>query len=385
MKTIKELKSYNSRVFVRCDFNVPMEKTKILEDFKIEKCLETIKYLKKQGAKIVLASHLGKPQKNKKQYSLLPIKQRLEELLRTKIGFSKKLVGPVLKGKIKRMKPGQILLLENLRFNDGEMENDEDFAKQLASLYDSYVGEAFAELHRNCASMVSLPNILPPFIGFQMEKELKALSKLFKSPLRPLCVIIGGVKINSKIKVIEKFLKLADYLLFGSKIAINILSVKGVCIGRPWPDEEIVKRIEKINITDPKVHLPIDVLASPDSTGDIYIRETGVAGVRKDEEIFDIGQGTINKFSEVIRDSKTIFWAGPLGMFENKKFSKGTKEIARAISGCRRAFTVAGGGETIAALRKYKVLNDFSFVSTGGGAMLSYLSGEKLPGLEALK
>ncbi len=389
MKSIKDVNFYNSRVFVRCDFNVPIEQGKILDDFKIQSSLETINYLRKSGAKIILASHLGKPQqvKRKKQkvFSLEPVKKKLEELLDEKIIFSKKIVGRGLKMKIRRMKNGQIILLENLRFDKREEKNDETFARQLADLADSYIGEAFAVCHRKSASMIGLPKLLPHFLGFQMVKEIEALSKISKRPVRPLCVIIGGIKIESKIKTMEKFLKIADHLLLGGKIANIILAVKGISIGKVWPGEKIVKVIEKIKLTDPKIHLPVDVLVSPDKKGDAYIRESAPGSVRTEEENFDIGSETIETFSEIIKSSKTIFWSGPLGFFENDKFSQGTREIAEAIGKRKSAFRVAGGSETVAAIRKFGLIDNFSFISTGGGAMLAFLSGEEMPGLEALK
>jgi len=318
--------------------------------------------------------------KNKKQFSLEPVRDHLEKLLDDKIMFSKK----IKKGKTKRMRPGSIMLLENLRFNKGENANEEKFAKSLASLSDSYVNEAFPECHREVASMVLLPKLLPHFAGFQLEKEVDALSKISIEPKRPLCVMIGGIKIESKMKTIDKFLDFADHIVLGGRIANSILNVKGLNIGNPWPQESIVKIIEKISLTDPKIHLPIDALISPDSSGDVYVRKAGIASVRKDEGNFDIGDETIDMFSDVIRQSKTIFWSGPLGMYENKLFEKGTKKIARVLAE-HNGFTVAGGGDTVAALKKFNVLHRFSFVSTGGGAMLAFLSGEDLPGIIALK
>jgi len=391
MKSIKDTNFYNSRVFVRCDFNVPIKKGKVLENFRIERCLETIKYLKKSGAKIILASHFGNPfetkskRKRKKLYSLKPVKQVLEELLREKIKFSKKITGKKLEMRTRRMKPGQIMLLENLRFDKREEKNESKFAKKLSQLADSYVNEAFAACHRKHASIVALPKLLPHFAGFNLKEEVEILSKIIQNPERPLCVIIGGIKIDSKIKVIEKFLGISDYLLVGGRIATNILRVKGICIGKPWPKEPVVRVINKINLTDSKIHLPIDVLASPNIDGDIYVRETGPGSVRNEEENLDIGGETIKKFSDIIKNSKTIFWSGPLGYFENEKFSQGTKKIAEAIGDCSNAFKIVGGGETIEAINKFNLSHKFSFISTGGGAMLSFLIGDEMPGIEALE
>jgi len=392
MNSIRDYNFQGKRVLLRCDFNVPIKNGEILDDFRIKRTLPTISYLKKQGAKIILLSHLGRPQKFSasgksllQEFSLAPIAKKLEELLKEKVKFSKKIVGWRVKKEVKKLKVGEILLLENLRFEKGEEENDEKFAKALAELGDVYVSEAFSVCHRSHASIVSLPKLLPHFAGFELEKEIEVLSQVIQNPPSPLVVIIGGVKIDTKIKIIEKFLEIADHLLFGGQIANVILRIKGICVGKPWPKEEIVEKLKEIELTNPKIHLPVDVLASPDENGEIYIRETGPGSVRTDEEIFDIGKETIQSFGEIIKSAKSVFWSGPLGLFENDKFAKGTKEIGEIIAKNYEAFKVAGGGDTILALKKFDLLDKFSFVSTGGGAMLAFLAGEKLPGIEALE
>lgn len=391
MNFLKDSNLQAKRVLVRCDFNVPIKNGEVLDDFKIQRTLETISFLKKAGAKIILTSHLGSPLKTEtkkqrlKKFSLKPVQKKLQDLLKEKIRFSKECIKRKAKKEIKRLKNSQILILENLRFEKGEKENNEKFAKELAKLGDVYVNEAFSTCHRNHASIVFLPKLLPHFIGLNFEKEIEVLSRVSQNPKHPLVVIIGGVKIASKIGVIKKFLEVCDHLLLGGKIVNNILTVKGISIGKPWPEEKVVEIIKKINLTDPKVHLPIDVLVSPDISGEVYIRNTGPGSVRKDEGIFDIGIETINTFSEIIKQAQTIFWSGPLGVFENERFEKGTQEIAKIIGESKNAFTVAGGGDTVRALKKFNLLDNFSFVSTGGSAMLAFLTGEKLPGIEALR
>lgn len=391
MKFLKDSNLQAKQAFVRCDFNVPIKNGEVLDDFKIQRTLKTIGFLKKAGAKIILTSHLGSPltterkKQRLKEFTLKPIQKKLQELLKEEVRFSKRCIGRKAKKEIKRLKNGQVLILENLRFEKGEEENNENFAKELAELGDVYVNEAFSCSHRNHASIVALPKLLPHFVGLNFEKEIEVLSRVSQNPEHPLVVIIGGVKIASKIEVIKKFLEICDHLLLGGKIVNTILRVKGISIGRPWPEEEVVKVIKKINLTDPKIHLPVDVLVSPDISGQVYIRNTGPGSVRNDEGIFDIGIETINTFSEIIKQAQTIFWSGPLGVFENEKFEKGTREIAKIIGESKEAFTVAGGGDTVRALKKFNLLDNFSFVSTGGSAMLAYLTGEKLPGIEALK
>ena len=391
LKTLKDFNFQGKRVFVRCDFNVPIKEGKVLDDFKIQKTLQTIRYLRDNGAKIILSSHLGWPQEIKqkkerlKRYSLRPVKERLERLLGEKIRFSKDVLGNKPKKEIKKLKPGQILLLENLRFEKGEEKNDEEFTKSLAELGEVYINDAFPSCHRNHASVVGLPKLLPHFAGFSLKEEIEALVKVKENPEKPLVVIIGGVKISSKIEVIEEFLGKADHLLFGGKIANIILRVKGICIGRPWPAEDVVQKINKMSLTDPKFHLPVDVIVSPDKTGEIYTRQTGPGNIRKEESIFDIGPETIRNFINIIKEGKTIVWSGALGMAENENFRRGTEEVARAITRNHQAFSLVGGGDTVSLVKEFDLRDKFSHVSTGGSAMLAFLAGESLPGIEALK
>ena len=277
------------------------------------------------------------------------------------------------------------MLLENLRFHSGEESNDLEFARQLADLGDIYVNDAFGTCHRKHASIVGIPKFLPSFAGLLLKKELDAFSKVVLNPSRPLVVIIGGAKIESKIKVIKYFLKNSDHLLIGGKIANSILIVKGVLLGRPWPDEEVVEEIKKFDLTSPNLHLPVDVLASPTETGKYGTRVSAPGRVRKDELLLDIGPETIKMFSKIISSASTIIWAGPMGFFENPLFEKGTREIAEAIIKNQKAFKVAGGGDTISALRKFHLEEWFNHISTGGGAMLGFLAGEELPGISALE
>lgn len=384
MISLQQADLQNKRVLVRCDFNVPIKDGRILDDFRIQKILPTLSVLKKKGAKIILMSHLEGAENDRKP-SLKPVASKLEELLREKIQFVQKCIGGKAQKAANQLKPCEILLLENLRIEKGEVENDQNFAKELAELGDVYVGEHFSVCHRAHSSIVILPKLLAHFSGVELEKEVQALNKVSQNPERPLIVVIGGVKIESKTAALAKFLEVSDHLLLGGKIANVILTVKGICVGRPWPEESIAAQIKTLDLTDPKIHLPVDVLVSPDATGDVYVRETGPGKVRKDEDIFDIGQETAENFGEIIKTAKTIFWSGPLGLAGNEKFSKGTKAIAEAIAKNYSAFKVVGGGDTVAILRKFDLLDKFSYVSTGGGAMLAFLAGEKLPGIEALE
>ena len=387
LKTLKDFNFFDKKVLVRTDFNVPIENGRIIDSFRIERTLPTINYLREKGAKVILLSHQGNG------LSFQPVALKLEELLKKPIKFLNDCCGKKVEKEINKMKSGQIILLENLRFYPQEKENNLEFAKNLAKLGDIYVSEAFSVSHRSHASIVSLPFLLQAkAIGFLFEKEMETLSKVLgraaarpACAARPLVIIIGGKKISSNLKVISSFIEKADHLLFGGELANVILRVKGICVGKPWPEKEMIEEIGKINLTDTKIHLPMDVIVSPDETGEIYIKETGPGKVRKEEEIFDIGPETIQTFSSIIKEAKTIIWSGPLGLIENKLFKKGTETIAQRIVANTSAFSIAGGGDTIKILRELNFIDKFSFISTGGSAMLSFLAEEKLPGIEALK
>jgi phosphoglycerate kinase len=391
MRKISQLKNLkNKKILVRCDFNVPLdEKGEILDDFRIKVALPTIKYLIKNKGKVILISHLGRPKKRtikeRKKLSLKPVAEKLESLLKKSVKFLPDCLGEKVEKEIEKMKGGEILFLENLRFYKEEEEGNLEFAKALSKLGEVFIQEAFGVCHRSHASVIGVPRYLPSFAGFCLEKEIKILSQVLKNPWRPLVAIIGGIKIETKIKVIEQFLKKADFLLLGGEIANTILRVKGICVGKPWPSKEIIKEIEKFDLTDPKFRLPIDVIVSPDKNGQSYIRQSGVGKVRKEELILDIGPETIELFSKIIKNAKMIFWSGPLGYFEEKSFEEGTKKIAERIAKNHQAFKIAGGGDTLFALAKFKQRERFDHLSTGGGAMLEFLAGEKLPGIEVLR
>jgi len=381
MRTLRDFDVKGKRVLVRCDFNIPLnEKKEITDDFRILQTLPTIKYLIEKGAKIILMSHLGKGKD-----SLGSAAKRLEELLKKKVKFLDDCIGEKVGKEVEKMQSGEIILLENLRFYKEEEENDENFAKKLAKLGDIYINDAFGACHRAHASIVGVPKYRPAGAGFLLEKEINVLSKVLKNPSRPLIAIIGGVKISTKIRVIEQFLKTADHLLLGGKIFEPLLQVKEVLIGRPWLEEEIIEQVKKINLTDPKIHLPIDSLVCLPNLEEGYSRKAGIGSIRKEEEIFDIGPETIKLFSNLIKEAKMLVWSGPLGYFEREPFDSGSKAIAQVIIRNHTAFKIAGGGDTDAFLAKYNIREKFDHVSTGGGAMLEFLSGEKLSGIEALE
>ncbi len=381
MRTLKDFDFENKKTLVRCDFNVGIDdKGKITDDFRIIKSVPTIKYLLEKKAIVILMSHL---EKKERLVSLKVVAERLENILGQKVKFVQSCVGSAALKETRKLKPGEIALLENLRFEKGEKANDEKFAKELAQLGEVYVDEAFACSHRAHASIVGVPKFLPSYAGLLMESEVANLSRILKNPEHPFIVIVGGTKVETKIKTILNISRLADHVLFGSKIGEIILIQKQIMLGRDLGVKE--KMVEKIDLTNPKIHLPVDGVMALKDLSEGYLRKAAIGTIRIEEEVYDIGPETVKVFKEIIKTAKTIFFNGPMGLFENHEFINGTKEILGAIAKNRGAFKVAGGGETIEAINKFGVAENFDFLSTGGGAMLEFLSGDELPGVEALK
>jgi phosphoglycerate kinase len=380
-KTIKELEVKGKRVLVRCDFNVtPEEDGSISSDLRIRQALPTIKYLIRKKSKVILLSHFG----NEKE-SISPIKKVLEKLLRRKVSFVEDCIGERVEKKISEMNGGDVLLLENVRMYDSEKENSLEFGKRLSLLADVYINDAFSISHRSHASVTRPPLFLPSATGFLMEKEISVLDKVVKNPKRPVVAIIGGVKVESKIKAVNYFLENADHVLLGGKIANMVLIVREIASNLPWPDEEIIKVVNQIDYTSPKMHIPVDVIASLDNTGEKETRETGPGKVGKEEDIFDIGNETIKLYGDIIKEANTIIWTGPLGFSEREAFENGTKEVGRYMVKNRRALTVIGGGDTNKAFLRFNLFKKVDFVSYGGGAMLTYISKGPMPGIAVLE
>ncbi len=380
MKKLQDFNFKGKNVLVRCDFNVPLSKEgKILDDFRIKRSLPTLKYLIKEKARVILISHL---ETKKGKFSLKHLVSRLEKLLGQKVKFLPNYLKENSRKEIEKIiKPGQVVLLENIRFHKEEKENDVSFAKKISKLGDIFVNEAFSVCHREHTSIVAIPNYLPKATGFLLEKELNVFSKLLKKPKHPFVAIIAGIKVETKIKTILNILKIVDHLILGGKIGEAIFAQKGIIAGRDFAE---VKLMEKIDLTNPKIHLPLDVIIALNNLKEGYLRKGGLGTLKKEEGVFDIGPESIKVFKKIIKPAKTILWNGPLGMHEDKRFEKGTKEIADTIVKNYSAFKVAGGGETVSAINTFGLADKFDFLSTGGGAMLEFLAGEKLPGIEAL-
>jgi 3-phosphoglycerate kinase len=386
MKTVRDFDLKGKRVLVRCDFNVPQNEQGEIEDtFRIKQTLPTIQYLKDNGAKVVLMSHLGDPKGEKDlKFSLAPVGKKLEEYLGCDIKMADDCVGDDLREEILKMNDGEIMLLENLRFYAEEEKNDTEFSRKLSQLADIYINDAFGTCHRKHASVYGITNYLPSGAGLLLEKEIKVLGKVLSSPQRPLVAIIGGAKISSKAVLIKQFLDNADNVILGGKIANTILILKNILTGRSIPADEDLEEIKQIDLTSTKLHLPIDVVASANLKGDAGLHESAPGSVRPDEMVLDIGPETIAMFSKIIGEAKMIVWAGPMGLFENKHFEAGTRDIALAIANNTNAYKIVGGGDTLNAISKYNLLDKFDHISTGGSATLNFLSNEKLPGIEAL-
>ena len=381
MKTLNDGDFKNKKVLVRCDFNVALDaEGRVIEDFRIVKALPTIKFLLKKGAAVILISHLendGKPA------SLQNVAKHLEKLLLKKVKFLIDCVGEKIEKEVKLMTPGQVVMLENLRFHSEEKEGSDDFARKLAAMGDIYVNEAFSCSHRDHASITRIPKYLPAYAGLLMADEIANLSKILENPVHPLVAIIGGAKVGTKSKVVVNISKIADHILIGSKIGECILSQKQQLMGRQ--PEKRDASIDLIDLTSSKIHLPVDGVLALKDASEGYLRTAAIGRMRGEEDIFDIGPETVKFFTEIIRDAKTIFFNGPMGLFEKQEFSAGTRAVIEAISRTHNAYRVAGGGETLEAIHKYKAEKKFDFLSTAGGAMMEYLAGNILPGLAALE
>jgi len=389
MKSLKSVNISEKSVLMRVDFNVPVNGREVLDDFRIQRVLPTIQFLReKKAKKVVLISHLGQPDmedKDKSEFSLAPIANHLEKLIGEKIYFTATLIGKDLKEEIENLPDGSIILLENIRFYKEENQNDKNFAKELAKIADVFINEAFSVCHRKAASLCAITKFLPSYAGILLEEELTNLNKVIQKPQHPLVAILGGVKIKDKISVIEKFKDKADCILLGGVMANTFLKANDFSIGKSLYDEEAFIQAKNLCTGKTELILPGDFVIL-DKNNQKKVRELGKIG--KDDKILDIGPIACGTFSKIIFKAKTVFFNGPMGKFEDERFSDGTNEIINAIIKNRSAFAVIGGGETIASLRilnsKFQIPNSI-FLSTGGGAMLKYLAGESLPGLLALE
>jgi len=382
IKTLTDVNLKNKRVIVRVNFDVPIdEKGNIEDDFRIRESLPTINYLIKNRCKIVLISHLGRPEgKRMKKYSLLPVRERLKKLLNQEIYFADRLSFKSIHKISDKLEGGEILLLENLRFDIYEEENSLQFAEELAKLGEIFINEAFPVCHREHASIVGIPKFLPSIAGFCLKKEIEELNKILFHPQRPLIAIIGGAKISTKVKVINKFLHIADRVLIGGALANTIFARQGYNLADSTIDIDAFEEVDKINLKNRKLFLPID-LSIWDGEKVSY-RDLG--NLSKGEKALDIGLKTIDLFASLARNAKTVVWNGPLGLTTQPPFDRASKELVEALEKSR-AYKIAGGGDTLSFIHAIKKEKVFDYLSTGGGAMLDYLAEGTLPGIEPLK
>jgi len=387
--SVKDLSLQGKKVFVRVDFNVPLDdKQEITDDTRIRASLPTIEYILKSGGRPILASHLGRPKgKPDPKQSLAPVARRLEELIKHRVRFAPDCVGSEVQAMADALLPGEILLLENLRFHGAEEKNDPIFSRELARLADLYVNDAFGSAHRAHASVEGMARLFKePAAGLLMEKELKYLTGALRNPQRPLLAIIGGAKVSTKIGVIKNLLNIVDDLAIGGGMSFTFYQAQGYNIGKSLCEIDFVNEAKSL-LGNPKLHLPADVLVAKEPKASAAVQVIDAKAIPPDSCGVDIGPKAIREIKDLIKSARTIVWNGPMGIFEIDDFARGTDEVAKAVADAtaRGAVTIVGGGDTIAALGKYGLENKVSHASTGGGASLEFLEGIELPGVKAIK
>jgi phosphoglycerate kinase len=394
-KSIKDIDLKNKKVLVRVDYNVPInDKGEVEDDTRIRESLPTLNYLIEQNCAIILMSHLGRPKgKPEEKYSLKPVAKRLEELLNRKVIMAKGIVDEETKKLAKELKNGEILLLENVRFDPREEKDDENFAKELASLVGEdgiFVQDAFGSVHRAHASTHAIAKFLPAVCGFLLEKEITYFDKILTSPEKPFIAILGGAKVSDKIGVIENLLNKVDAIIIGGAMAYTFMLSRGISVGNSLVEkdklalaQELLKKAEQKNVN---ILLPIDHVVTQKIEPTAEAKYVDTVDIPEGYIGVDIGKNTIARITNVVLSAKTIVWNGPMGVFEIDKFAEGTKQVATLITEATKkgATTVVGGGDSVSAIKKFKLEGGFSHISTGGGASLELLEGKKLPGIEVL-
>jgi phosphoglycerate kinase len=389
LRTIQDLGELTGRrVLVRCDFNVPLENGRITDDLRIRYTVPTLDHLLGLGANLVLCSHLGRPKGAVvEELRLDPVAARLREVLQRDVIKVDEVVGPAVEKVVHGLQPGSVVLLENLRFHPGETENDPMFAEALASLAHAYVDDAFGAAHRAHASVVGVAEQLPSGAGLLMQKEVEVLSGLRDRPEKPFVAILGGAKVSDKLSTVDALIDLVDALLVGGAMAFSFLAAAGGEVGKSLVEPDrygdiraAVRRAEEKGVL---IQLPEDVVAAPEPAADARRETVRADAIPRDLMGLDIGPRTVEEFARTIADAKTVLWNGPMGMFELEPFSGGTRSLAHAVAGCG-AFTVVGGGDSLAALRSFGLADQIDHLSTGGGASLEFLEGRDLPGIAVL-
>ena len=387
-KTMKDIEVKGQRVFVRVDFNVPMADGVITDDTRIRAAIPTIEYLVKQGAKVILASHLGRPKGEvKEEMRLTAVGVRFAELIGKPVTKLDESIGKEVEKAVTNMQDGDILLLENVRFHAGEEKNDPALAEAFSKLADVYVNDAFGAAHRAHASTEGIAKHVPAVSGFLMQKELDVLGKALSNPERPFTAIIGGAKVKDKIGVIESLLEKVDHLIIGGGLSFTFIKAQGYDIGKSLLEEDKIELaksfIDKAKAKGVQLHMPIDAVVANEFSKDAETKIVDVDAIPADWMGLDIGPKTAANYAEVIQNSKLIIWNGPMGVFEMDKFASGTKTVAEAMANTA-GYTVIGGGDSAAAVEKFDVADKMDHISTGGGASLELMEGKELPGIVAL-
>ncbi|OQY37591.1 MAG: phosphoglycerate kinase [Chloroflexota bacterium] len=384
-KTIENINVQGKRVLVRVDFNVPLIDGKVGDDTRIQAALPTITYLLKNGAALILCSHLGRPKGEKNlKYSLRPVAEYLDGLLDAPVSFAEDCIGPKAKEAAASLNPGEIVLLENTRFHAGEKTNDPKMAQQLASLGEIFVNDAFGTAHRAHASNVGIAEHLPTVAGFLMEKEIRYLGKTTTNPKPPHIVILGGAKVSGKIKAIRNLLTKADKILIGGGMANTFLKAKGYAMGDSLVEEDALETAQELLATaGDRLQLPVDMVVANAFNADAELKILPIGDVPNGWQILDIGPATIEAFGKLIITAGTITWNGPMGVFEFPRFAKGTFSLAKIVAESK-AISIIGGGDSAAAVKQSGLAEKITHISTGGGASLQMLEGAVLPGLAAI-
>ena len=390
IKTIDQLDAAGKRVLVRVDFNVPVKDGVVTDDTRIRAALPTIKKLVDDGARIVLMSHRGRPSGEgfEEEFSLRPAALRLSELLGKPVSFANDIAGEDATAKAAALKDGEILIVENLRFDKREKKNVPEFCEELAKLGEVYVNDAFGTAHRAHASTAGVASLLPAYAGYLMEKEVSTLTGMLDEPKRPFCAILGGSKVSDKIQVIEALLDKCDMFVIGGGMCFTFLLAQGYEVGTSLKEEDWVERaaglLEKAKEKGVEFLLPVDVVCADKFAEDANIKTVPVSEIPADMMGLDIGPETSKLYAEAVSKAKTVFWNGPMGVFEMDAFAEGTKQVALAVGANKEADTIIGGGDSVAAVNKFKLADQMTFISTGGGASMELVEGKTLPGVAAL-
>ncbi|MDI6692743.1 MAG: phosphoglycerate kinase [Anaerosomatales bacterium] len=388
-KTVKDIDVRGKRCLVRVDFNVPLSEGSVTDDTRVRAALPTIRYLIDHGARVILVSHLGRPKgAPDPQFSLRPVRRVLQRLLGRNVVFVDDIVGPDAQEAVARMVDGEVLMLENVRFHPGEKANDPEFAKALASLADVYVNDAFGAAHRAHASTAGVAQYLPAVAGLLLAREVDTLTSMLAEPERPFVAILGGSKVSDKIGVIDRLLECVDALLIGGGMCFTFLVAKGVAVGNSIVEADWVERagemLKKASERGVDLLLPVDFVVADQMVEDADTKIVGREEIPDGTMGLDIGPTTVELYKGEISRARTIFWNGPMGVFELTPFETGTREVATAVARNNRAASIVGGGDSVAALKKFDLEERVTFVSTGGGAAMKLLEGSPLPGVEAL-